>query len=512
MHGLTLRSEGAKYLCSLLSPIPEQDHEELIEKVILAVQKLPLESALISQKDIATAAKDVAEAESEEPEILLQVVPTDRVPRLEFSVERNKFVVAAAASTKLHGDAKDKALLFRNRYNTVYQRTRQHKLFRAPPAGTPAHLVKHFGLTKVEFLVGGGGGSDGEVVVLGMLTLLVEGQLHLEDDTGAVPVNTENVKFHTGLFPHNCLVLVEGTYEDGILHAEAIGLPPHEHPDTTRALLGNVNYFGGPGSGCAKYCAKLQAAQGKREAMFVILSDVWLDKIPVTSKLQELFSGYSSFPPTAFILCGNFLSSCHTAHQVEELRQSLTSLGDTIAQFPDLVAKSRFLFVPGPNDPGPGSVYPRPPLPSHLTEGLRRKVPSAEFVSNPCRLLYCTQEMVILREDIMTKMCRNCIFFPTNAEDIPSHFGKTLVSQAHLAPLPLNVVPTYWGLDHCLSLHPTPDFIVVADRADPFTTTINGATITNPGSFLKTDFSFKVYFPNRNVVEDSQIGDSGEAQ
>ena len=27
------------------------------------------------------------------------------------------------------------------------------------------------------------------------------------------------------------------------------------------------------------------------------------------------------------------------------------------------------------------------------------------------------------------------------------------------------------------------------------------------GSFLKTDFSFKVYFPNRNEVEDSQIND-----
>ena len=61
-------------------------------------------------------------------------------------------------------------------------------------------------------------------------------------------------------------------------------------------------------------------------------------------------------------------------------------------------------------------------------------------------------------------------------------FAQTLVSQAHLSPLPLHVLPTYWGQDHVLSLHPTPDFIVLADRADPFTTTSNGATITNPVS------------------------------
>ncbi|KAA0202584.1 hypothetical protein HAZT_HAZT008964, partial [Hyalella azteca] len=278
--------------------------------------------------------------------------------------------------------------------------------------------------------------------------------------------------------------------------------------DIGSALLGNVNYFGGAGTTCAKYSQKLVAAQRKKEAMFVILSDVWLDKIAVVTKLQELLQGYSNFHPTAFILCGNFLSESHTADQVLQLRQALTNLGETIAQFPELVARSRFILVPGPTDPGPCSVYPRPALPKFLTEGLRQKVPNVELMTNPCRILYCTQEMVVFREDVMTKICRNCVYFPTDAEDIPSHFCQTLISQSHLAPLPPNVLPTYWDQDHCLNLHPTPDFIVIADRADPFTSTNNGAIITNPGSFLKTDFSFKVYFPNRHEVEDSQITDT----
>ncbi|KAF2346619.1 DNA polymerase alpha/epsilon subunit B, partial [Trinorchestia longiramus] len=191
--------------------------------------------------------------------------------------------------------------------------------------------------------------------------------------------------------------------------------------------------------------------------------------------------------------------------QVMELRRVLTSLGDTISQFPELMSNSRFILVPGPKDPGPCSVYPRPALPSYLTEGLRQKVPGVELMTNPCRLLYCTQEIVVFREDVLTKICRNCVYFPSDAQDIPSHFCKTLISQAHLAPLPPYVLPTYWDQDYCLSLHPTPDLVVIADRGDPFTTSNNGSIVTNPGSFLKTDFSFKVYFPKRHEVEDSQI-------
>ena len=54
-------------------------------------------------------------------------------------------------------------------------------------------------------------------------------------------------------------------------------------------------------------------------------------------------------------------------------------------------ANTRFVFVPGPGDPGPGDVLPRPPLPAALTGALRAAVPSAEFASNPCRLRHYMQ-------------------------------------------------------------------------------------------------------------------------
>jgi len=60
------------------------------------------------------------------------------------------------------------------------------------------------------------------------------------------------------------------------------------------------------------------------------------------------------------------------------------------------------------------------PLPKVITEEFQRKIPSSFFTTNPCHIQYCTQEIVLIREDLVTKMCRNTIHFPTSGE-IPEH-------------------------------------------------------------------------------------------
>lgn len=72
---------------------------------------------------------------------------------------------------------------------------------------------------------------------------------------------------------------------------------------------------------------------------------------------------------------------------------------------------------------------------------------------------------------------------------------------------PLHARPVYWMYDHALRLYPQPDLVVIGDKSDPFTVTSNECTITNPGSFHKTDFEFKVYIPATKMVEDSKIAD-----
>lgn len=102
-------------------------------------------------------------------------------------------------------------------------------------------------------------------------------------------------------------------------------------------------------------------------------------------------------------------------------------------------------------------------------------------------------------------MCRNCVRFPSSSMDIPNHFVKTILSQGHLTPLPLYVSPVYWAYDYALRVYPVPDMLVIADKYDPFTVTNTDCLCINPGSFPRSGFSFKVFYPSNKTVEDSKL-------
>ncbi|VDH92705.1 DNA polymerase epsilon subunit 2 [Mytilus galloprovincialis] len=509
MHGFTLRSEASKYLVDVLNLINEVQREDCLDKIIESVQKQQLSSTLID-RSVCEQAVQECNTDQDESDDVFGVIDAFAVPRFTYVTDRKKFIESDTVGIPppcLHGTAADKNRLFTNKYTMLLQRTQRHDLFTPPVIGAQMdESSKKFQLKPIEYLLGSTA-KLGEIIVLGMLTQLKEGKWYLEDPTGVVQIDLSEANFQNGLFTENCFVLAEGWYEDKIFHINAFGFPPPEPAKTTRSYFGNINFFGGFGNQCAKASSKLrQIEQDNEDAMFVFLSDVWLDQVKVMEKLRILFAGYADFPPTCFILCGNFLSSHQGSQHVKIMKECFHNLTELICEFPTLVESSRFIFVPGPQDPGPMTILPRPPIPNSVTEDIRKKIPSAQFTSNPCRIQYCTQEIVVFREEIVTKMCRNCVKFPEDGE-VPSHFCKTIVSQGHLCPLPLHVCPVYWAYDAGLQLYPLPDLVVCADKFDPFHTTSVDCTVMNPGSFPRTEFSFKVYLPATKQIEDSKIGD-----
>lgn len=53
-----------------------------------------------------------------------------------------------------------------------------------------------------------------------------------------------------------------------------------------------MNFFGGPSATSVKTSVKLkQLEQENEDAMFVVVSDVWLDSVEVMEKLNIMFSG-----------------------------------------------------------------------------------------------------------------------------------------------------------------------------------------------------------------------------
>jgi DNA polymerase epsilon subunit 2 len=171
------------------------------------------------------------------------------------------------------------------------------------------------------------------------------------------------------------------------------------------------------------------------------------------------------------------------------------ALAEAIADFPTLSQHSQFIFIPGPTDPWSSSTLPRPPIPDSFVEPIRAKVPKATFTSNPARLKYFDQEIVIFREDLMGRMLRNIVQIKDGTEganmkryvrvqsvsigaasadnrSVSFQLVQTILDQTHLSPLPIQVRPTIWEWDHALRLYPMP-------------TTVSGEK--SPGSRFWTD-------------------------
>lgn len=66
---------------------------------------------------------------------------------------------------------------------------------------------------------------------------------------------------------------------------------------------------------------------------------------------------------------------------------------------------------------------------------------------------------------------------------------RTIISQGHLSPLPLNALTVHWDFDHCLRLYPLPDLVVVGDKFEAFHGSYKGCEVTNP--VYKKDILFK---------------------
>ncbi|MCH94058.1 DNA polymerase epsilon subunit 2-like [Trifolium medium] len=90
--------------------------------------------------------------------------------------------------------------------------------------------------------------------------------------------------------------------------------------------------------------------------MFVILSDIWIDKEEAIGKIETVLDGFESVEvvPSLFVFMGDFCSQpCSLAfNSYSSLRSQFGKLGQIIAARPRLKENSRFLFIPGPGDAG----------------------------------------------------------------------------------------------------------------------------------------------------------------
>lgn len=361
--------------------------------------------------------------------------------------------------------------------------------------------------------------------MLGFLSQIKEGEIYLEDLTGNIPLDLSRLSSEEqtgGLFTEISLVLVHGSVVNGKLLVDRLGLPPSESKAITEKAYPGVDFFGSaPGRNLLPQI-KIWEQENQDNFNIYVLSDLWLDKPKVMVQLKALFYGCRSYSayPSVIILMGNFTSRPFGQEpgDLTRLKQYFEALGQLISDFPEMVNKSKFIFVPGPHDSGI-QILPRPPLPSFLTACITEKVMpvfksksnSNEtpliFATNPCRIRCGTKQIVVFRDDIANKMRRNCILEPTEAL-LEDHLVATLASNSHLCPLAERKKPIYWNHDQALSLFPLPDALILGDQYNSYHVTHEDMVCFNPGSF-SVDFHFYNYEPFKKgtPLESSRVPD-----
>ena len=496
--GFQLKHEVADKLCRMLKKCSSPEVQQALERITDVILERGITSTLIDIKLIEEVLQEAVSLN--EPQDYLFVYDAFNFPKFSYNSDLKKFVKSSLASLSLHPEAASKITLFRERYSVLLQILLRHELFSVRSLAS-ANKEK-YSLTNIEALKGGG--SNDSCILLGMLVQLKEGEYHLEDLTGSIKLDLSLASYQKGIYSENSIIIVEGAYEEKILIAKAIGFPPYESAKKTVNYFGNINFFGGTSPICPKACVQLRELEDTLvNSFFVVISDLWLDIPEVVSKLTILFEGYSDSPPSGFILIGNFSSEPYGPAHYQKTKDTFKQLAALIARFSLIQQKSHFIIIPGPEDVGPGNIFPKPELPDSIQAEFKKKVSLVHFASNPCRIQFCSKEIVILRDDLLKKLCSGAVHF--SSVDIPDHLVHTILSQAYLCPLPIHSRPIYWEYSHALSLYPAPDFLILADMYTHYNMTVNECACVNPGPFSQNEFFFSALYPVTGVVEECNV-------
>ncbi|CAN4085428.1 unnamed protein product [Withania somnifera] len=514
MRGYSLKVEALSEVLSFLSHF-RSDSDEALELLLDELHHLSLKSSILDRESVHKVASVLLEAVAaveENPSSrassasALRVIDAFIVPKFRYHPV-SKFFHEYTGRLPIHGDASAKATLYKDRFLLLLQKLSRDPRFSTLAFDASSSDYGSCEISPIQSLVG----RVGRRWIMGVISQLEDGHFYLEDLTAAVEVNLSSANITTGFFVENTIVLAEGELQlDGVFQVRTCGFPPLEDREKSMTFFSGLDFFGG---GIFTKEETLRLAELEKEAvndMFVILSDIWLDNEEALGNLKTILNGYENVEvvPSLFVFMGNFCSQPFNLSfkSISSLRVQFGKLGQMIASHQRLKEHSRFLFIPGPDDVGPSTALPRCPLPKYLTEELQKYVPNAILASNPCRIKFYNQEIVLFRQDMLYRMRRSCLIPPSTEEtsDPFEHLVATIIHQSHLCPLPLTVQPIIWNYDHGLHLYPTPHTIVLGDKSEQKSFRYMGVTCFNPGSF-SNDGTFVAYRPCNQEVELSAL-------
>lgn len=453
--------------------------------------------------------------------------------------------------------------LFPTRYHLVKDRTLRNDNFKHNDAlnpmssmallqkelsnGKTSDVSTYMSITPIKNLLG----RDGQnFLLLGLLKRNSKGLWALEDPSGEVEIDISQAIPTKGLYyVPGCMVLVEGIYftVGNKFHITSITHPPGERREKTLDTIGNLDLLGIHGQSSPNYIARLDKDLKIRlhylekeledHKMVLLGGDIFLDELSTLEALKKVFIKLNEEPPTVVVFQGSFSSvpvhpsmTSKTVSSSSQYKNNFDTLANLLSQFNNITELSTLVFVPGVNDPwgsinslGAAGTLPLKSIPSYFTQKMNRVCKNIIWGSNPTRIAYLSQEIVILRDDMADRFKRHRVIFPveedskrekmeelreeleevslndstlinqliSDKEQLPNDvhqsrkYVKTILDQGHLSPFINSIRPIVWDLDHSLTLCPIPSTLIVCDTSAPrFDLTYNGCKSINSGRFI----------------------------
>ncbi|KAE9456820.1 hypothetical protein C3L33_11316, partial [Rhododendron williamsianum] len=380
LWGYTLKVEALNEVLSFLShyqDVPSQD--EALDVLLDNLQHQSLKSSILDKDSVHGVASLLLKAQTagavEEDSSNCISSAALRIIDDIFIIPKFRYdpVKKHTGRIPIHGDASAKAFLYRDRFLLLLQR-----LYRDPDFSRPAFSTERsqFGsreISPIQSLIG----LTGRRWVMGVISQLEDGHFYLEDLTAAVEINLSNAisskcvvkteayyftvqDLFSGFVLENTTVLAEGEMLlDGIFQVKTCGFPPLENRDKSISAFPGIDFFG-CGTLTKEETVSFSALHymEKRAVndMFVVISDIWLDNKDTMTRLEEVLHEYDKqdVVPSLFIFMGNFSSHpCNlSSNSFSSLRSQFGQLGQIIGACTNLMQQSRFLLIPGPDDPG----------------------------------------------------------------------------------------------------------------------------------------------------------------
>ena len=126
-----------------------------------------------------------------------------------------------------------------------------------------------------------------------------------------------------------------------------------------------------------------------------------------------------------------------------QYKNNFDALATLLSRFDNLTENTTMIFIPGPNDLwgsmvslGASGTLPQEPIPSAFTKKINRVCKNIVWSSNPTRIAYLSQEIVIFRDDLSGRFKRHRLEFPFNeSEDVNTDNDEMVTKDTDIVPI-----------------------------------------------------------------------------